>query len=125
MANVWYSAIQEIYAQCWFTPPGFVASVNDTVGTGVVDVSVFSRSFSTVWNLSTVYVQSSHNLVLRLLFGILLSEYKLTSKNSRPPVKRNLAGTYFHIRRKRDLGLMMGFTCRRWIFTLTNISILI
>ncbi|KIN00783.1 carbohydrate esterase family 3 protein [Oidiodendron maius Zn] len=39
MANVWYSAIQEIYAKCWFTPPGFVASVNDSVGTGVVDTT--------------------------------------------------------------------------------------
>jgi hypothetical protein len=68
MANVWYSAIQrklpisistsfpilktsnmltkkEIYANCWFTPPGFVASVNDTVPTGIVDVSLFSSSF--------------------------------------------------------------------------------
>jgi hypothetical protein len=93
MANVWYSAIQEIYAQCWFTPPGFIASVNDTVGTSVVDVSVYSRSFTTVWSLSTVSVRSFRNLVLRFLFRILFSEYKLIPKNSRPPAKRNLAGT--------------------------------
>ena len=35
MANVWYSAIQEIYSQCWFTSPGFVAGLNDTVGSGI------------------------------------------------------------------------------------------
>lgn len=41
MSNVWYAAIQEIYAKCWFTTPGYVPSVDDTVGTGTVDVGAF------------------------------------------------------------------------------------
>lgn len=39
MANVWYASIQQIYANCWFTPPGDVPGLNDTVGAGVKDVS--------------------------------------------------------------------------------------
>ena len=48
MANVWYSAIQQVYAKCWLTPPGFVASINDTIPTGIVDVSAFSIYY---WNI--------------------------------------------------------------------------
>ncbi|EPE33632.1 SGNH hydrolase [Glarea lozoyensis ATCC 20868] len=31
MGGIWYSAIQQAFAKCWITPPGFVASINDTV----------------------------------------------------------------------------------------------
>lgn len=67
MSNVWYAAIQDIYANCWFTSPGYVSSVNDSVGTGPVDVSISGRPcrFENVTNTG----------------------------NSRQPVKRSLAGT--------------------------------
>lgn len=29
MAGIWYKAIQEVYSNCWLTPPAAVAGVND------------------------------------------------------------------------------------------------
>lgn len=39
IANVWYASIQQIFANCWFTPPGDVPGLNNTVEAGVKDVS--------------------------------------------------------------------------------------
>ncbi|KAH8585657.1 hypothetical protein B0O99DRAFT_530303 [Bisporella sp. PMI_857] len=38
MANGFYSAIQEIYAKCWLTPPASVTGVDDSVPTLIADV---------------------------------------------------------------------------------------
>ena len=34
-----YSAIQEIYSQCWFTSPGYVVGLNDELGLGIKDTT--------------------------------------------------------------------------------------
>jgi hypothetical protein len=39
MANVWYGGIQQIYANCWLTPPAVVVGLNDNVGTGIRDTT--------------------------------------------------------------------------------------
>lgn len=30
MAGIWYNAIQEVYANCWLTPPAAVAGLDDS-----------------------------------------------------------------------------------------------
>ena len=39
MANVWYAGIQQIYANCWLTPPAAVPGLNDDIGTGIKDTT--------------------------------------------------------------------------------------
>jgi hypothetical protein len=34
MAGIWYKAIQEVYANCWLTPPAAVAGLNDSDTSG-------------------------------------------------------------------------------------------
>ena len=39
MANVWMDSIRQVYANCWLTQPGYVATMNDTVGAGEKDIT--------------------------------------------------------------------------------------
>lgn len=77
MAGLWYSAIQDVYANCWLTPPAAVAGWNDSAIQGV-DTTCEANSANfpaptqiqkgSGYNDSNYqYVQSPSNLVITIV----------------------------------------------------------